>query len=126
MDAGDVGAGIQTISFWMKTDDATDIKILNIDGTDQIEIDGTGNILATSFPSATIYVDGSVSAAVDTSWHFVTITDSTGVSASTFQIGQVASSFFDGIIDEVRIYNRVLSVDEIGRLYDLGNVEYVR
>ncbi|KKQ31203.1 MAG: hypothetical protein US47_C0001G0437 [Candidatus Moranbacteria bacterium GW2011_GWE1_37_24] len=126
VDAGDVGAGIQTISFWMKTDDATDIKILNIDGTDQIEIDGTGNILATSFPSATIYVDGSVSAAVDTSWHFVTITDSTGVSASTFQIGQVASSFFDGIIDEVRIYNRVLSVDEIGRLYDLGNVEYVR
>jgi hypothetical protein len=31
-----------------------------------------------------------------------------------------------GIIDEVRVYNRALSSDEILRLYNLGNVEYVR
>ncbi|MCK9379229.1 MAG: LamG domain-containing protein, partial [Candidatus Moranbacteria bacterium] len=126
VDAGDVGSGIQTISFWVKTDDATSRKIINIDGTDQIEIDGAGNVLATSFPDATVYVDGAVSPAVDTSWHFVTITDAVGVNASTFQIGQVASSFFDGIIDEVRIYNRAFSSDEVLRLYNLGSAEYVR
>ncbi|MCH7516168.1 MAG: hypothetical protein IIB08_03415, partial [Bacteroidetes bacterium] len=29
--------------------------------------------------------------------------------------------FFDGSIDEVRIYSRVLSADEVAKLYDDGN-----
>ncbi|HAI73811.1 MAG TPA: hypothetical protein DCS28_03005 [Candidatus Moranbacteria bacterium] len=126
VNCGNVGTGIQTVSFWIKTDDATTRKIINIDGTDQIEIDGASNILATGFPSVTIYVDGTVSPVVDTGWHFIAITDATGVSASVFQIGQVSASFFDGIIDEVRVYNRALSADEVGDLYRLGQVKFAR
>ena len=39
--------------------------------------------------------------------------------------GDLSQKFY-GKIDEVRIYNRVLSSSEILRLYNLGNVEYVR
>jgi len=31
-----------------------------------------------------------------------------------------ASNFFDGLIDEVRVYNRALSADEVKRLYNMG------
>lgn len=41
-----------------------------------------------------------------------------------FNIGQIGSHFagfyFNGLIDDVRIYNRVLSADEIKRLYNMG------
>ena len=43
-------------------------------------------------------------------------------SATIKALGNVnsASASFDGILDEVRIYNRVLSADEIKRLYNAG------
>jgi len=118
---GNIGSGVKTISFWMKADDITSRKIINIDGTDQIEIDASSNIVATSFPASTIYIDSSsVSPTVGTGWHHVVITDSTGVSGSTFEIGRVSTGYFDGKIDDVRIYNRALSADEVQRLYQLG------
>ncbi|OGG58376.1 hypothetical protein A2765_05505 [Candidatus Kaiserbacteria bacterium RIFCSPHIGHO2_01_FULL_56_24] len=122
---GNAGSGIKTIAFWMKADDTTSRKIINIDGTDQIELNSSSEVVATSFPAATVYVDASTaSAVVDTGWHFVVITDSTGVSASTFEIGRVASSYFDGKIDEVRTYTRALSAAEIAKLYQSGAVKF--
>ena len=31
-----------------------------------------------------------------------------------------ASEFWDGLIDEVRVYNRALTADEVKRLYNMG------
>lgn len=47
-----------------------------------------------------------------------------GDSTRSLNIGQInnfGSSLFNGTIDDVRIYNRVLSPDEIKRLYNMGN-----
>jgi hypothetical protein len=117
--AGDVGT-VKTVSFWMQADVTASKKVIDIDGTKQIELDGSSNVVATSFPAATIYLDGlSTSANIpDTNWHFVTITDTTGVSASTFDVGAVSTSYFDGKIDDVRVYNRALSPTEIRALYE--------
>jgi len=87
---GNAGSGIKTVSFWLEADDDTSRKVIDLDGSDQIEINGSSNIVATSFPAATVYVDGSTaSSAVTTSWHHVAITDSTGVNASDLEIGAV-------------------------------------
>ncbi len=121
--AGNVGSGIKSISFWIKADDNTSRKIFNIDGTDQIELNASGIVTATSFPGTTVvYVDGTSASAstVAGKWHHVVITDTTGVNATTFDIGRVSASYFDGLIDDVRLYNRVLSQEEITRLYRLG------
>jgi hypothetical protein len=118
---GNVGTGIKTISFWVKANDLTSKKVIDFDGTDQIEIDGSSNILATSFPDTTIvYVDGVASSILTSGWHFVTITDTTGVNGSAVTLGKVSSSYFDGALDEVRFYDRALSADEVGDLYRLG------
>jgi hypothetical protein len=114
---GNIGT-VKTISFWMKADDNTSRKVINIDGTDQIEINSSSAVVATDFPAATVYVDGSSgSATVGTSWHHVIIVDTTGVSASSFEIGRVSSSYFDGMIDDIRVYNRTVTASEIESLY---------
>lgn len=118
VDAGNIGTA-RAISFWIKTSSSTQ-KIINIDGTDQIEL-SSNSVLATSFPGATIYVDGAVGSTIDSGWHHVVVTDSTGVSASTFEVGRVGSGYFDGVIDDVRVYSSVLSASEIQRLYESGN-----
>ncbi len=65
-----------------------------------------------------IYVDGVLG----------TITDTVGTllddSTNTWSVGRLPGPqdgrYFSGLIDEVRIYNRALSPDEIKRLYNLG------
>lgn len=121
---GNVSSGIKTIAFWIKADNVVSKKIIDIDGTDQIEINASSQITATSFPGyTTVYVDGAAGSTIDTNWHFVTITDVTGVNASANYLGRVGSSYFDGILDEVRFYNRVLSSTEVADLYRLGQVK---
>ena len=76
---------------WDGTSSATGIKFY----VDSVE---------TAYASPT---DGAGSRVLDTS--------------SSSQIGNnTASRTFDGIIDDVRIYNRALSANEIKQLYNLG------
>ena len=103
---GNAATGIKAVSFWLKADDTTDRKIIDIDATDQIELNSGSNVTATDFPgTTTVYVDGSSASAniPDTNWHHVVITDTTGVDPSAMDIGRVSSGYFDGAIDEVRI-----------------------
>lgn len=116
-------SGIKTVSFWVKPGNVVSKKIMNVDGTKQLEINGSSNVVATNFPSATIYIDGVASSAIDSNWHFVTIVDTSGVNFSTMDIGHVSGGYFPGTIDDVRIYNRALSQNEINILYNNGQAE---
>lgn len=121
---GNAGSGIKTIAFWVKPTVSASKKIINIDGTVQIETNGSSQVVATSFPASTVYVDGATTPIVlDTNWHHVVITDTTGVSASTFEIGRVAGSYFGGKIDDIRTYNRALTSAEIAKLLVLGKIK---
>ena len=121
VDAGNIGSGIKTISFWLKPDDITTRKLIDIDGTDQIELDGSGNVTATSFPGTTkIYVNGVETAEplVVDRWSHVAVTDTTGVTGSTFEIGRAGSSNeFDGSMDDVRAYTALKTAGEVWSLY---------
>jgi hypothetical protein len=118
--SGGAGADGKVIITWTESTPATDdFKLIDIDGTDQIEIIDNA-IVATSFPAATVYVDGQKETTVDGQWHHVVIVDTSGVNASAMNIGRVSSSYLNGLLDDVRIYNRELSRDEINRLYKVG------
>ncbi|KKU15187.1 hypothetical protein A3A20_01325 [Candidatus Wolfebacteria bacterium RIFCSPLOWO2_01_FULL_45_19] len=116
---GNVGAGIKTVMFWMKADVIVSKKIIDMNGTAQIEIDANSNVVATGFPASIVYVDGSsASATITAVWRHVAITDTTGVGASAMDIGRVSAGYFDGLLDDVRIYDRALSADEIWQIYN--------
>ncbi len=115
---GNAYDGVKTISFWLKPDDLTDRMILDIDATDYIKINASGKIEPISFTSPIIYVDGTVASSTGTNWHYTVITDTTGVNASAMNISKVASSYFDGIIDEVRVSNVVRTAGWIETEYN--------
>ena len=82
--------------------------------------------------SYSIYVDGSPEALTVTSgsnqgdWFgdtTVAETDKSTIGAMMFD-GSM-TNFIDGIIDDVRIYDRALSAQEISRLYDLGATTHI-
>jgi hypothetical protein len=93
-----------------------DQKIVDINGTAQIEVAG-GEITATGFSGTTaVYVDGSPGSILTAGWHHVGVTNTTGVNASAFRLGRTATGYFQGLLDEVRIYDRALSASEMAFL----------
>jgi hypothetical protein len=120
---GNTGASIQTVSFWMKPGSMSDHKILDLDGgTHQIQTISS-KVTATGFSGA--YVDGVATSSLTletTGWHFVVATTSSSFTASAMTIGKVGALFFLGKLDDVRLYNRLLTTNEINNLYKLGGV----
>ncbi len=111
-------AGVKTVSFWVNPDSTTNY-FADLDGGTNYISAAAGTISASGFTSPTIYVNGipSTTLTADT-WQYVTVTTNTAISASAFALGKIGSSYFDGTLDEVRVYNRTLSPKEIRDLYN--------
>jgi hypothetical protein len=119
VNVGNVSSSVKSISFWIKASNTTK-KIIDLNGTASIEVSG-GTITANSITSPTIYVNGSVSSTITANqWYLVSITTGTAINVSALDIGRISSGYFVGTIDDVRVYNRTLSVAEIKQLYALG------
>ena len=127
VDVGTSYNGVKSVEFWVKADDITSRDIIDLNGSDYIEVNGSSVILATGIETPTIYIDGAVPASpvIDTKWHHVVITTATGQNASDLDIGRrEGSTFFDGKLDDIRIYNRALSATEVS--YHYGQWKDVR
>ena len=110
---------VQTVSFWVNPDSTTNYYT-DLNGSAYIN-SSSGTISATGFTNPTIYVNGEISSTIAAdSWQFVTITTGTALNATAFNIGKIASNYFDGTMDEVRLYNRALSSREVRQLYNFA------
>lgn len=119
IDLGGVYNGIKTVSFWIKADSTTE-DIIDLNGTVTITV-LAGTIQANNFTSPTIYVDGIVSSTIDTDWHYVVITTATGINVNNCDLGRISSSYFNGILDEIRLSNSVRFADWIKTKYNSQN-----
>jgi len=61
VDAGDLGT-IKSVSFWIKTSDVTSRKVINLNGTAQVELDNSGQVVATGWSSPTYHIDAEAGA----------------------------------------------------------------
>ncbi|QQG47496.1 MAG: DUF2341 domain-containing protein [Candidatus Woesebacteria bacterium] len=119
--SGSTISGVQTISFWVNPGSTTD-NFINLAAGIYINAT-TGTVAATGFTSPTIYVNGVQSSTiVASSWQLITVVDTTGTSASAFEIGRANSSYAanNSQIDEIRLYNRALSAAEVQQLYSFS------
>jgi Concanavalin A-like lectin/glucanases superfamily/Domain of unknown function (DUF2341) len=121
VDVGEGPSSVRTVAFWARTSDLTQ-DVIDLNGTDYIHLSG-GTVTAQAFDTPSVYVDGIAGSAFpsDGNWHHVAVTTATAENASDLDIGRrEGSTYFVGDLDDVRLYSKVLSADEINRLYKLG------
>lgn len=108
IDVGDTGHSVNWISFWAKPTTTTQ-SIIDIDGgTRSISI-SSGNVTATGFASPTIYVDYLETNVFpnDGEWHYVSVYSGTSYSANNVDIGRIGSSYYSGMLDDVKLFNYI-------------------
>ncbi len=111
---------VESVSFWAKPSNTTQYMI-DLDGGSHYVWLNSGTVTATGFSGATIYVDGVQTSTIsNTNWHHITVTTASSISATSLAIGKANFAYFTGLIDDVRIYNRMLSSSEILQLYNMG------
>lgn len=109
---GSQTAPVNTISFWAKPASTTE-SIINLNGSQSISI-SSGTVTATGLTSPTIYVDGVESTTFpDTDWHHISVSSSTVFYPSSFNIGVISSTYYDGALDEIRMYDYVRTADQV-------------
>ena len=119
VDIGDTSqAGVKSVSFWLYPETTTEYPV-DLNGSAYISI-SSGEATTTGFTSPTIYVNGTATSTISAdNWQFLTVTTDTGINASDFDISRIEGvGYLEGKIDDVRIYNRALSADEISYLYN--------
>lgn len=115
---GNTGKSVNAVSLWVKPN-STSQNIIDLDGgTHTITVSG-GTISASNF--STVYVDGQESSTLpDTNWHMITAIANTAFNASSLSIGKVSTNYFQGQLDDVRIYNYPLTAEQIKQTMNNG------
>ncbi len=127
----DIGTGpttTKTILLWINQDDVAGNEYpLDLNGTDYIAVE-SGVVTVYGLVGHTLYVDGVAGTSGVTTiaavWTHIAVTDATANDASDLDIGRVTAAYFDGLIADVLLYNRVLAADEIMSLYSIQKHKY--
>ena len=113
---GNVYNGVKTVAFWVKPNTTTQ-SLIDLNAAATVDINA-GTVRGNNFTTPTIYVDGVATTTFpDTEWHHIAVTTGTGVNASAAYIGQIASSYFGGTIDDIRFYSDALTATQVADLY---------
>ncbi len=109
---------IKSVSFWTNPDALTNYYI-NLSSSANIQSNSSGVISANGFTNPQIYVNGVAGTTLSANtWSLVTVTSDTAINADQFYIGRVGSNYYDGTLDEVRLYNRAFTPSEVRQLYN--------
>ena len=121
---GNVYNGVKTVSFWVKPNTTTQ-SLIDLNATATVDINA-GTVRGNNWNTPTIYVDGVATATFpDTEWHHIAVTTATGINASAAYIGQIASSYFGGTIDDIRFYSDALTATQVADLYRASSAKEI-
>lgn len=110
---------VKSVSFWTNPDSTSNYFISLTSGAYITATSGT--ISATGFTSPKIYVNGVESTTlVADVWQLVTVTTETDIDANQFYVGRQNTNYYDGTMDEVRLYSEALDASIVSLLYAFG------
>lgn len=125
----DVGTGpssVKTMSCWIKPDDIAGADFfLTLNATQALFL-GAGVLTISNWAGGTTYVNGVAGSAVTAVWTHVAFTNSTAANASDMDVGRSLAVYYDGLVADVRLYDRVLSAEEIRGIHALQRHKYQR
>ena len=105
-------SNVYSVSFFAKSASATPSFLQLASGVNISATNGT--VSATGFTSPTIVVNGKTNGTFKVGeWNHITITTNTPITADAIKFGLVGSTYYQGQIDDVRIYNYPLSTEQI-------------
>jgi hypothetical protein len=107
--------GVKSIRIIL-TPSSTTEDIVKLSSSHSISVSG-GTISATGLSSPTVYVNGIATSTVTATRSEIVITTATAFNADDLQLGYI-SSYYDGTIDLIEIYNRALTTSEVSNLYN--------
>ncbi len=114
---GNNGGSVKTVCFWINPDIAT-TAIMELNGSSSISL--ASNVVTTSgFTSPTIYVglQSSFNYVTTGVYTFVAITTDTAITASAVNIGLVSSTYFDGKMSGLMMYDTALTVAQLEAIF---------
>ena len=111
------------MAFWLKPESTTE-NIIDLDGGTHYIIITDGIISAPGFVNPVIYIDGLSTNRLDTNWRHILIKTATAFEASNLTIGKRGTNFFDGLIDDVKIWNYALTDEQVKTEYNGGAVRF--
>jgi len=126
VDVGDVHSNIQTISFWIQTDDVDGTRnVIDLDGAAYILI-VAGEVTTVGITTPTYYINAVAGEQEITTgtWYHVAVTTANPIDADDVDIGRVVTAsgsdddYFYGKIDEVRLWDDVRTAAEIKASYN--------
>lgn len=108
---------VRSLSFWVNPDSTTNYFI-SLTPTAYITSDAS-SLTATGFNNPKIYINGVETSVITADiWQHIVVTSDTEIDASEFYIGKQAGNYFDGTMDEIRLYNRTFTQTDIQTLYN--------
>jgi hypothetical protein len=109
-------SGVQTVTFWARPTTDTEY-FLDLNGSAYIQ-SSSGVLSATGFTSPTIYINSLPTNTISANrWSNVTITTTSALSASALKLGQISTNYYQGFIDDLKLYDVPLTSSQIQSLY---------
>ena len=110
---------VQSLSFWVRPATTTQ-SILQLSSSVSVSA-SSGTIVATGFTSPTIYVNGKVNSTITANtWSHIEITSNTAFTADAIKFGVIGSTYFNGRIDEPKLFPYVQTKAQVQQDYNAG------
>ena len=104
---------VQSIGLWINPMSNTS-SIIDLDGGTHYISSTNGVLSATGFDNPTIYVNGAPSTSLRAgSWNYIEVTTATPFNATALTFGKAGATFFNGFMDELRIYPYARTADQV-------------
>ncbi len=110
---------VQSLSFWVRPATTTQ-SILQLSSSVSVSA-SNGTITATGFASPTIYVNGKVGNTITANtWSHIEITSNTAFTADAIKFGVIGSTYFNGKIDEPKLFPYLRTKAQVQQDYNAG------
>ncbi|MCX6789152.1 MAG: LamG domain-containing protein [Candidatus Gribaldobacteria bacterium] len=116
---GNTISGVQTIEFWIKPT-SNRASIVNLTSSAYIAA-ASGVITATGLTGSRIYVNGVIGSTLTANvWQHIVVTATVGLDSNAITIGKANGAYTAGQIDDVKIYNKARTAEQVRRDYESG------
>lgn len=111
VDVTGTASGVRSVCFAVAPD-INNRPVLRLTTSASISINSSGEISTTGLSGVSVFVNGvATNALAESGWSYVTV-NCDSITANSIRLGWDGSSYYDGLMDEVSLFNAVLTLTQ--------------